>query len=113
VKSLCCPIPSLAPRHAPRKLRLYEMKSRDVLTAQCSCGHFSRFASGELQRHHKLPSDLLVYDLQCRLRCRVCQRKKGMRIILWAGEPMPSKSPHDVGHHRVIVEGEVPERVRI
>jgi hypothetical protein len=36
-----------------------------------------------------------------------------MRIILWAGEPMPSKSPHDVGHHRVIVEGEVPERVRI
>jgi hypothetical protein len=49
---------------------------------QCSCGHFCRFANGELQRRHKLPFDLLVYDLQYRLRCQVCQRKKGMRNIL-------------------------------
>jgi hypothetical protein len=35
-------------RDDPRKRRLYEMKLGDVLTAQCSCGHFSRFASGEL-----------------------------------------------------------------
>jgi hypothetical protein len=97
----------------PRKLRLYEMKPCDVLTAQCSCGHFSRFASGELQRRHKLPSDLLIYDLQYRLRCQVCQRKKGFRILLWDGEPMPSKSAHDVGRHVVIVEGDVPERVRV
>jgi hypothetical protein len=55
-------------RDDPRKLRLYEVKPTDVLTVQCSCGHFSRFASGELQRRHKLPSDLLVYDLQFRLR---------------------------------------------
>ena len=101
------------PTSDPRKLRLYEIGSADVLTVQCSCGHFSRFASAELQRRHKLPSDILIYDLQFRLRCQMCRRKKGMRILLWAGEPMPSKSPHDVGHHRVIVEGEVPERVRI
>jgi hypothetical protein len=36
-----------------------------------------------------------------------------MRIVVWNGEPMPSKSRHDVGRHRVIVEGEAPERVRI
>jgi hypothetical protein len=84
-----------------------------VLTAQCSCGHFSRFASGELQHRHKLPSDMLIYDLQYRLRCRVCQRNKGFRILLWDGEPMPSKSAHNVGRHVVIAEGEVNERVRL
>ena len=80
------------PTSDPRKLRLYEIGSADVLTVQCSCGHFSRFASGELQRRHKLPSDMLIYDLQFRLRCQMCRRKKGFRILLWDGEPMPSKS---------------------
>jgi hypothetical protein len=70
------------PPSDPRNLRLYEIGSADVLTVQCSCGHFCRFANGELQRRHKLPFDLLVYDLQYRLRCQVCQRKKGMRNIL-------------------------------
>jgi hypothetical protein len=92
---------------------LYEIASADVLTVQCSCGHFSRFASGDLQRRHKLPSDLLIYDLQYRLRCKVCRRNTGFRILLWDGEPMPSKSAHDVGRHAVIVKGDVNERVRI
>jgi hypothetical protein len=36
-----------------------------------------------------------------------------MRILLWEGEPMPAKSPQDVGRHIVVVEGEVNDRVRI
>ena len=40
-------------------------------------------------------------------------RKKGFRLLLWDGEPMPSKSAHDVGRHIVIVEGDVNERVRV
>jgi hypothetical protein len=56
---------------------------------------------------------MLIYDLQYRLRCRVCQRNKGFRILLWDGEPMPSKSAHNVGRHVVIAEGEVNERVRL
>jgi hypothetical protein len=81
---------------------------------QCSCGRVGRFASGELQTQHKLPSDTLIYDLQYRLRCgfQQCRRRRGMRILLWDGEPMMAHSPHDIGARLVIVEGEVPERVR-
>ena len=101
----------------PRKLRLYDLKPQDGLTVQCSCGHTSRFTSGELQRKHRLPSDLLIYDLQYRLRCRVCRRWRGFRILLWDGQPMPFRNPHDVGRHRVIrhrviVEGDInPRRI--
>jgi hypothetical protein len=56
---------------------------------------------------------MLIYDLQYRLRCQVCQRKKGFRILLWNGEPMPSKSAHDVRRHVVIVESDVNQRVRV
>jgi hypothetical protein len=99
----------------PRKLRLYDLGPRDVLTVQCPCGQFTRFAAGELQRKYRVPSDMLIYDLQYRLRCHrdQCRRKQGMRILLWDGEPMPSKSLHDVGRHRVIVEGDINERIRV
>jgi hypothetical protein len=33
--------------------------------------------------------------------------------LLWEGEPMASKSAHDVGRHVVIVGGDVHDRVRI
>jgi hypothetical protein len=102
----------MLPKGDPHTIRLYDMGPRSVLTVQCSCGRVGRFASGELERRHKLPSDTLIYDLQYRLRCDFCRRKKDMRILLWDGEPMMSHSPHDVGAHRGIVEGEVPERVR-
>jgi hypothetical protein len=99
----------------PLQLRLYHMKRLDVLTVQCPCGHIGRFAHGELQRKHRVPSDILIADLQYRLRCGFsqCRRRKGMRILLWEREPMPSKSPHDVGRHVVIVDGDVNDRVRI
>jgi hypothetical protein len=73
----------MLPSGDPRTLRLYDMKPRDVLTVQCPCGHISRFAAGELQRKsRRLFSDILIWDLQYRLRCRQCRRTKGMRIIL-------------------------------
>jgi hypothetical protein len=78
-------------------------------------GHIGRFAHGELQRKHRVPSDILIADLQYRLRCGFsqCRRRKGIRILLWEGEPMPAKSGHDVGRHVVILDGDVNDRVRI
>jgi hypothetical protein len=102
----------MLPTADPRTLRLYDMGPRDVSTAQCSCGRVARFAAGELQRKRRLPSDTLIYDLQFRLRCEFCRRRGQVRILLWDGEPMMSRSPHDVGAHLVIVKGDVPERVR-
>jgi len=113
-----------------RTLRLYDMKPHDVLTVQFSCGHISRFAAGELQRESRRGfSDMLIWDLQYRLRCQNCRRAKGMRIILRDGEPSGTQDPRDsagatgglagvcsasdAGAHIVIVEGEVNERVRI
>ena len=98
----------------PRTLRLYDMKPRDVLTVQCSCGHISRFGAGELQRKsRRVFSDMPIWDLQYRLRCQHCRRTKGMRIILWDGEPSGTHDPHDAAAHIVIVEGDVNERVRL
>jgi hypothetical protein len=86
-----------------------------VLTVQRQRGHFSRFPAGELQQKHRVPSDTLIYDLQYRLRCKrpECRRSKGMRILLWDGEPMPSRSAHDTGRHVVIVEGYINARIRL
>jgi hypothetical protein len=104
----------MLPSGDPRTLRLYDMKPSDVLTVQCSCGHISRFATGELQRKSwRVFSDMLICDLQYRLRCRHCRRTKGMRIILWDGEPTGTRDPHGAGPHIVVVEGEVNERVRV
>jgi len=95
------------------KLLLYDLGPQEVLTVQCPCGHVARFPAGDTQRKHGVRSDTLIYDLQYRLRRDQCRRRKGMRILLWAGEPMPSKSPHDVGAHVVIVEGDVNMRIRV
>ena len=97
----------------PRRLRLYDIEPQDVLTTQCPCGHIGWFAEGELQRRFHFPSDTLIADLQYRLRCRQCRRNKGVRIPFWKGEPMMSRSPNDIGHHVVIVEGDINERVRM
>src|SRR5512135_2910349 len=94
---------------SPRTLRLYDIEPQDVLTAQCPCGHIGRFAEGDLQRRFHVPSDTLIADLQYRMRCRQCRRSKGLRIVLWKGEPMMSRSKHDIGHHVVIVEGDINE----
>jgi hypothetical protein len=106
-------VPILFMDRDPRTLRLHDIQPQDVLTAQCPCGHIGRFAEGDLQRRFRVPSDTLIGDLQYRMRCRHCRRDKGIRIILWKGEPMMSRSSHDIGHHEVIVEGDVNDRVRI
>jgi hypothetical protein len=36
-------------------------------------------ASGILERRHRAPSDTLVFDLQCRLRCKGCNRRSGFQ----------------------------------
>lgn len=110
----CSYLVLMLPSGDPRTLRLYDMRPRDVLTVQCSCGHIGRFAAGDLRRKsRRVFSDMPIWDLQYRLRCRHCRRTKGMRILLWDGGPSGTRDPHDAGVHIVIVEGEVNKRVRI
>jgi hypothetical protein len=52
------------PSGDPRTLRLYDMKPRDVLTVQCTCGHIGPFAAGELRR--RVFSDMPIWDLHIR-----------------------------------------------
>lgn len=48
----------------------------------CLCGRIAVFAPGRLQRRYSLRSDALVYDLQYRLRCGHCARRRGFTIVI-------------------------------
>jgi hypothetical protein len=110
--AICSYYVPILPKGDPRTPRLHDRGPHDILTVQCACGRQGRFATGELQGRHRLPSDTPLYDLQYRMRCGFsrCRRTKGIRVVLWGG---PRVSPHDVGLHVVVVEGDVPQRVRV
>jgi hypothetical protein len=98
------------PPSFPRGALLLVAADRSTASAPPSAPAASRSQPVGLQRKRRLPSDTLIYDLLFRLGCEFCRRRGQVRILLWDGEPMMSRSPHDVGAH--IVEGDVPERVR-
>jgi hypothetical protein len=54
-----------------------------VIVVRCPCGRSVEYFSGFLQRRHWLPSDTLVFDLQFRLRCSHCNRRRGFRITIF------------------------------
>jgi hypothetical protein len=64
----------------PRLLRLLDLGPTDVIKVKCVCGKLVLYAHGFLPRHHRIPSDTLVYDLQYRLRCKHCNRRDGFEI---------------------------------
>jgi hypothetical protein len=71
------------------------------------------FASGELQRRHKLPSDLLVYDLQYlpALPHVPAQEGDAHHPVGRRADAIKERARHwPPSHHR---RGDVPERVRI
>jgi ribosomal protein L34 len=66
----------------PRLLRLLDVVGHEFIKVSCPCGRVVEYAPGLLQRLYRVGSDLLVYDLQYRLRCRHCSRRSGFRIAV-------------------------------
>jgi hypothetical protein len=54
-----------------------------VIAVRCPCGRGVEYFPGFLQRKHGVPSDILVYDLQFRLRCSRCNARMGFRITIF------------------------------
>jgi hypothetical protein len=66
----------------PRFLRLMDLGPNEVIVVTCPCGWIAHYGQGFLQRHSRLASDTLIYDLQFRLRCKTCNRREGFTITL-------------------------------
>lgn len=65
-----------------RKLRLFDLKRDERIEIRCVCGWVNIYPPGYLQRHHRLPSDMLIYDLQYRVRCSHCKRRDEFSITV-------------------------------
>jgi hypothetical protein len=76
------PIPPPQGEPDLRTLRLFDLEPHEVIVVRCGCGRITEYGRGLLQRLHRVPSDMLVYDLQFRLRCRQCNRTHGFAISL-------------------------------
>src|SRR5271165_5756746 len=58
-----------------KTLRLIDLKPYEVVAVRCRCGRMVHYPNGYLQRHAKLSSLTLIYDLQFRLRCAHCNSR--------------------------------------
>jgi hypothetical protein len=76
------PKPEPAGRPDDRTLRLFDLAPHEVIVVRCECGRITHYGPGFLQRHRRLPSDTLIYDLQFRLRCEQCNRTAGFTITV-------------------------------
>jgi hypothetical protein len=76
------PAPAGRPDDRPdgRILRLIDLAPDETVVVRCACGRITEYRRGFLQRHHRGPSDTLIYDLQFRLRCAQCNRVSGFEI---------------------------------
>jgi hypothetical protein len=63
-----------------RTIRLWDLKRDQRVTVKCVCGRSVHFLPGTLQRHHRVPSDTLIYDLRFRLKCRKCNSRQGIEV---------------------------------
>ena len=98
---------SVSGRHAvdPRLLRLLDAADHEFIKVSCPCGRIVEYAPGVLQRRHRIGSDMLVYDLQFRLRCRHCNRRSGFRIAVVDDRGRGDRRVQPV--ERVVVSGEI------
>jgi hypothetical protein len=63
-----------------RTLRLFDLGRDEMIEVRCACGWTTHYGPGFLQRNHRLPSDMLIFDLQYRVRCSHCSRRDGFAI---------------------------------
>lgn len=66
-----------------RLLRLIDLEPHETIVISCECGRIVEYGYGFLQRRFRLASDMLVWDLQFRLRCKRCQRTQGFEIAIF------------------------------
>jgi hypothetical protein len=67
----------------PRLWRLFDLARDETIVIRCPCEHGNvSFGPGELQRRRRVPSDTLIYDLQCRMRRQRCGRTQGFTITV-------------------------------
>jgi len=57
-------------------------RPHEVIVVRCPCGRSVEYRKGFLQRRQRIPSDMLVFDLQFRLRCSHCNARAGFRITM-------------------------------
>jgi hypothetical protein len=86
-----------------RELRLMDLAPHDTIVVECGCSHIVEYMNGSLQRLHHIPSTILVFDLQYRLRCKHCRADRGFSISLRDERDRGDNSKNDIG--RVIVPG--------
>jgi hypothetical protein len=65
-----------------RTFRLFDLSRDEMIEVRCVCGWTTHYGPGYLQRHHRLPSDMLIFDLQFRVRCSHCRRRDGFAIAV-------------------------------
>jgi hypothetical protein len=91
-------------RKGDRWLRLGDVVSHEVIVVRCVCGRSVEYPAGYLQRQHRVGSDMLVYDLQFRLRCSHCDRRDGFRITIFDSRTRGDNTKPRL--ERVVVAGE-------
>jgi hypothetical protein len=90
-----------------RLTRLLDLGKNDTISVWCpGCGVTTEYGYGGLQRHHRIPSTTLVFDLQFWLRCRQCNCRDGFRITIWDGRSRGDRTKDR--NERVILEGDPP-----
>jgi hypothetical protein len=85
-----------------REPRLYDLEPHDTIRVYCTCGRCVEFANGCLQRWYRMPSHMLVMDLQYRMRCTNCRAIRGFKITLYDER---ERGNAIIKNERVIVEG--------
>jgi hypothetical protein len=65
-----------------RELRLIDMAPHDTIVMRCQCGRVVEYLYGYLQRHYRVPSSTLIFDMQFRFRCRQCNGRRRFQISL-------------------------------
>jgi hypothetical protein len=81
--------------------------------AQCPCERIGRFAEGDLHRRFHVPSDTLIPEPAIPDALPSLPARQGHPHHPMEGRTEKSRSSHDIGHHQVIVEGNVNDRARI
>jgi hypothetical protein len=59
---------------------MFDLRRTEMIDERCACGWTTQFAPGFLQRRYRLPSDMLIFDLQFRIRCSHCRGRDNFLI---------------------------------
>ena len=95
--------PAPVHKNDERTIRLFDLAAHEIVVVRCECGRITEYGRGFLQRHYRIPSDTLVYDLQFRLRCQHCNRIEGFEISILDERNRGNSSAPRV--ERIIVTG--------